>query len=195
MNEYLKDTEDFFDKMASIWDETFAGNSLSLKAVIALSGLRENDKVIDIACGTGVLFNDILALNPSCLWGIDLSDSMLKKASEKYSDRRVHLWKGNFYDFSEKDFDIAFIYRAYPHFPDKKAFAKKLYSVLKPNGRFILAHSEGRDKINRRHAQGAAEISDILLPAETESGNFKDLFSIDIVADTDYVYIISGTRK
>ncbi|MBD9111534.1 class I SAM-dependent methyltransferase [Bacteroides nordii] len=195
MNEHLKETEDFFDKIAPIWDETFAGNSLNLKAVMALSGLRENDKVIDIACGTGVLFDDILALNPSCLWGIDLSDRMLIKASEKYSDERIKLWKGDFYDFPEKDFDLAFIYRAYPHFPDKSTFAEKLHSVLKPNGRFIIAHNESRDKINRRHAQGAAEISDLLLPAETESGNFKDLFSIDIVADTDYVYIISGTRK
>ena len=102
MNEQLKETEDFFDKIAPIWDETFAGNSLNLKAVMALSGLRQNDKVIDIACGTGVLFGDILALNPSLLCGIDLSDRMLIKASEKYSDERIKLWKGDFYDFPEK---------------------------------------------------------------------------------------------
>ncbi len=53
MNEYLKDTEDFFDKMASIWDETFASNSLSLKAVMALSGLRENDKVLILPAEQG----------------------------------------------------------------------------------------------------------------------------------------------
>ena len=33
------------------------------------------------------------------------------------------------------------------------------------------------------------------LPAAEESKNFSELFDIDIIADTDYMYVISGTKK
>ena len=38
-------------------------------------------------------------------------------------------------------------------------------------------------------------VSDILLPVEEEAVYFNGLFDIDIKADTDNIYIISGKRK
>ena len=194
MDNHLKEAKEFFDKMAPKWDTFSINNPEGVKMTVSMAGLRENAKVADIACGTGVLFNDILLKNPSELWGIDISEKMLEQAALKHKEECIHFYAGAFEDFKEKDFDCAFVYRAYPHFPDKKVFALKLHSILKDGGRFIIAHSESRKAVNDRHAGGAAHVSDILAPVSEEMKNFTELFDVDITADTDYLYIISGTK-
>ena len=74
------------------------------------------------------------------------------------------------------------------------AFAKKLHSTLKDGGRFIIAHNESRQSINERHKKTASHVSDILSDAKTEAKIFEGLFDIDITADTDYLYVISGRK-
>ncbi len=195
MDEHLKETKSFFDSMATKWDTMCIHNPDKIKAITALGNITENAKVADIACGTGILFNDILSHNPSVLWGVDLSDKMLEEASKKFNDERIKLWQGDYNEFNQRDFDCIFIYSAYPHFPDKSKFAQKTASILKKGGRFVLAHSESRNEINHRHSQGAQHVSDILLEVSAERKYFDELFDIDITADTDFIYIISGTKK
>lgn len=195
MDEHLEETKTFFDSMANKWDKICYHSPDKLSAITALGNISENAKVADIACGTGVLFNDILSHNPSALWGVDLSEKMLEEASKKFDDKRISLWQGDYNEFGQNDFDCVFIYSAYPHFPDKSKFAQKTASILKKGGRFVLAHSESRHEINHRHSQGAEHVSDILLNASEERKYFDDLFDIDITADTDFIYIISGTKK
>ena len=195
MDSRLEETKNFFDEKADTWDNESIYSPNLIKAVVEISGIPKNGRVIDIACGTGVLFPFILEKEPLELFGIDISDKMLEKAAEKFPSPSVRLQSGDFMDIKEDCFDIAFVYRAYPHFPDKKAFAKKLHTILKPNGRFVIAHTESRAAINQRHKKGAMHVSDILLPVEEEAVYFNRLFDIDIKADTDNIYIISGKRK
>lgn len=195
MDEYLRETKNFFDSMANKWDSICYHSSDKLKAITTLGNISQNSKVADIACGTGILFNDILSHNPSVLWGVDLSDKMLEEASKKFKDKRIKLWQGDYIEFDQKDFDCVFIYSAYPHFPNKAKFAEKTARILKKGGRFVLAHSESRHEINYRHSQGAEHVSDILAEVSEERKYFDALFNIDITADTDFIYIISGTRK
>lgn len=195
MDSRLEETKNFFDEKADTWDNESIYSPNLIKAVVEISGIPQNGRVIDIACGTGVLFPFILEKEPSELFGIDISDKMLEKAAKKFPSPSVRLQSGDFMDIKEDCFDIAFVYRAYPHFPDKKAFAKKLHTILKTNGRFVIAHTESRAAINQRHKKGAMHVSDILLPIEEEAVYFNGLFDIYIKADTDNIYIISGKRK
>ena len=168
MDEHLKQTKAFFDSMAEKWDTFCYHDPAKLAAIVTLSGFAENAKIADIAC---------------------------EAAAKKFNDGRIKLWQGDFNEFAKKDFDCAFVYSAYPHFPDKAAFAEKIHSVLKPDGRFVIAHSKSRHEINHRHSQGAEHVSDILAPVSEERVYFDKLFDIDITVDTDYMYIISGTKK
>ncbi|MDD5944851.1 MAG: class I SAM-dependent methyltransferase [Clostridia bacterium] len=195
MDERLKEAKEFFDNMAPRWDSYSINDPEGIGTIVSLSGLGKNAKTADIACGTGALFGELLKREPERIWGIDLSEKMLEQARLKYDDRRISLWAGDFFEFGEKDFDIAFAYRAYPHFPDKSAFAHKLYSILKTGGRFMICHSESRHAVNHRHSGSAAHVSDILAPAAEEAKVFDSLFDIDITVDTERFYIISGTKR
>ncbi len=67
-------------------------------------------------------------------------------------------------------------------------------SLLRPGGRFLIAHSEGRAAINARHQQGAMAVSVPLRPAQEEAAVWKKYFRVDILADSDNFYLISGVK-
>lgn len=186
----------FFEQRAHNWDETCTHDPKKIAAIVSLAGIHEGDRIVDIACGTGILFDQLLSYAPSELVGLDLSPAMIAKAQEKFTDPRLRLLAQDFLEFEETGFQLATLYSAYPHFPDKERLARKLWEVLAPSGRLMLAHSQSRHIINGRHdASLAKAISVGLRPVNEESQVFSPYFELDILADTPDFYIISGTRR
>ena len=185
----------FFDQRAARWDETCHHDPNRISAIAALAQVHPGDRVLDIACGTGVFIPQLLRYEPASVLGIDFSAEMIRCAKEKLSDPRVRLESVDLFDLTESGFDIATIYSAYPHFPDKEALVETLFSLLRPGGRFLIAHSESRHTINSRHHQGAQAVSVPLRPVREEAAVWESRFTLDILADTESFYLISGTRK
>ncbi len=191
----MQQIRQYFDNLAPQWDAMCHHDDQKVETIVTLLGLKKGSKVADIACGTGVLFPFLLAREPLGVYGIDLSPNMIAIARQKHADKRLHLTAGDVLDWDESGFDAAIVYSAYPHFADKAALAQKLKDILKPGGRFMVAHSESRQVIDARHQNGAQAVSVGLKPAKEEMHWFEAGFSIDIVADTDQIYILSGTKK
>ena len=185
----------FFDQRASHWDETCHHDPHRLAAVAALAQLCPGVRVLDIACGTGILIPELLLYHPSHILGIDFSNEMIRAAKKKIHDDRVELKAMDLFELEETGFDVATIYSAYPHFPDKEKTARKLAAVLRPGGRFLIAHSESRHTINGRHHQGAQAVSIPLRPVEEEAAIWKKWFDLDILADSREFYLISGLLR
>lgn len=187
---------DFFNAHAETWDKNCRHSAEKIAAIVTLAGVAAGSRIADIGCGTGVLFPEILSRNPAYLEGIDLSEQMIRKAREKFSDPRLHLTASDCFRFRGTGFDAVLIYSAYPHFPDKARLAAQTARMLKPGGRLMVAHSESRAVINGRHtANAVSHLSWELRPVEEEASEFRDLFRIDMQADTDDIYFFSGTRK
>lgn len=186
----------FFEERAQNWDETCTHDPEKIAVIVSLTGLRKGDRILDIACGTGILFEQLLSRDPSELVGLDLSPAMIARAREKFVDPRLRLLAQDFLDFAETGFQVVTLYSAYPHFPDKERLAQKLWEVLAPSGRLMLAHSQSRHSINGRHdASLAKAVSVGLRPVKEEAQVFSPYFNLDILADTPEFYIISGTRR
>ncbi len=149
----------------------------------------------DIACGTGVLIPQLLQYGPREVLGVDFSSEMIREAQKKFSDPRVRLEAMDLFDCKESGFDTATLYSAYPHFPDKERLAEKIFSLLRPGGRFLLAHSESRATINSRHHSGAAAVSVPLRPVKEEASVWSRWFTLDILADTESFYLLSGKKR
>jgi demethylmenaquinone methyltransferase/2-methoxy-6-polyprenyl-1,4-benzoquinol methylase len=181
--------------MAEHWDEDQQDNPEILNQIIGACDLQAGQKVLDAACGTGVLFPRLLAHDPGQLTAIDISDAMTEKARYKHHDHRLEIITADLLLFDANGFDRAILYNAYPHFFDKSSLARKMCELLAINGRFVIAHSASRDLVNSRHAAcGASDVSVDLQRASDEARWFKPYFNIDICIDTDEVYIISGTK-
>ncbi|QAT48316.1 class I SAM-dependent methyltransferase [Caproiciproducens sp. NJN-50] len=187
---------EFFDRCAETWDCLDRGRPEKIAAIVTLSGVKEGSRVADIACGTGVLFPEILSRNPAFLLGTDLSEKMIGRARAKFSDGRLRTVASDCFELRESGFDTILIYNAYPHFPDKKRLAEKMASMLRKGGRLMIAHGTGRAAINGRHnGKMTGRISWELRSAEEEAAEFSGLFQIDMTADTEEIYFFSGFRK
>lgn len=187
---------DFFNSKAEVWDENHKGKNDLVPVIAKLSGAGEESRVLDIACGTGVMIDDLLKLNVKEIVAIDISDKMANIAKEKYLDEsRVKVICTDLLEFNENGFDIAVMYNAYPHFLEKHKVIKHIHKILNENGRFIIAHGAGKDIINGCHKKINTDISTKLLSANEEAEKLKDYFNIDIIIDTPYLYVVSGTAK
>ena len=189
----IKQVRDYFDERASQWDAVCSHDRHKLAAVVTLARVTPGARVLDIACGTGVLFEELLSREPAYVLGVDLSPNMIAAARQKHRDPRLQTLAADLFDVDETGFDTAIIYSAYPHFPDKHRLAQKVRAMLAPGGRFLIAHSESRQTINGRHNGSASPISMPLRPARVEAAAWEPLFQIDMVADTPDLYFISGT--
>ena len=70
----------FFDQCASWWDDDMIRNEDIICKILDNCEINQNSKVLDVACGTGVLFEDYLKRKVSSLTGIDISSEMVKIA-------------------------------------------------------------------------------------------------------------------
>ncbi len=196
INKNIKQTKEFFDECADTWDDTSNYNYEKISAIVTLAEIKEGSRVADIACGTGVLFPEVLSHKPNLLLGIDLSDKMIERARSKYVSPHLRLLASDFFDVHENDFDTIFLYNAYPHFLDKSRLANHMSEMLKPGGRIMIAHGDGRDNINNHHTgKMVSKLSCGLKCAKEEKNNFSDVFNIDMIADTAEIYFFSGTKK
>jgi ubiquinone/menaquinone biosynthesis C-methylase UbiE len=106
--------------------------------------LRPGQRVLDVACGTGIVERQAAALlGPAgSIVGIDLNPRMLELAKKHAPSGGAPIeWKeGNAASLpcQDADFDIVLCQQGLQFFPDKVAALQEMHRVLKPGGRVGL---------------------------------------------------------
>ena len=183
---------EFFNELSKTWDST---NTASTSVLFDNLLIHKGDKVLDVACGTGVLTKGIYERCQCRVVGIDISDEMLKKAKINNEGMDVDYICESFYGYTSDGYDIVIIYNAFPHFIDLEAFKASVYRNLKNGGKFIICHSLSRDELNEHHSPLTKDISRDLTDVEKEADFFRDLFIIDTAKEDDYSFVILGHKK
>lgn len=188
----------FFDDRAEMWDQMeHSTKSRVQPAVLSLCGIGAGSRVLDVGCGTGVMTPHYLEAGVDFVLGVDISERMIACARRKFaSEPTVSFAACDILDLSEDEpFDALVIYNAYPHFMDKPALVEKAYRLVKPGGRFVVAHGSGKDNINAHHEAAAAGVSMGLRPVSEESAIWTERFVLESQIDTPGFYAFSGVRK
>lgn len=187
---------EFFDSYAQHWDDDYVPVLPVRTAVALICGAYKCQTVLDIACGTGAMFKELLEIGNAEITGVDISPKMAQIAALKFSgEPRVKVVCLDVAELRGQTYDCAVMYNAYPHFPDKAALLKTAARLLNTGGRFTVAHGNGRDKINAHHAGVSEQISTKLKSAKEEAALWEPLFDVDCTVDTPDFYLISGTVK
>ena len=153
--------------------------------------------VLDVACGTGVMFDYYLNRGVASVTGIDIAPVMAKIAAEKYSgESRVQVICGDVEEFSfDRKFDRIVVYNAFPHFPYPKRLIKILASFLKEDGRLTVAHGMSREAIDNHHSGSASKVSNGLMSAENLKRIFDAHFHVEVVISNRHMYQVSGVKR
>lgn len=192
----MNNIEKFFNDIASSWDNMEIIPFEHKKWILDQVNIKENDLVLDIACGTGVISKMINDISKNKVIGIDISKNMIDIAKAKYKDDSsltfIHI---DLFDLDESNkYDLAIIYNAYPHFLEPTKLSNKLSKILKENGRFAILHSLSRADLEKHHSS-VSNISRSLKEPEIEFDYFKNEFKLEKAIEGDNFYILIGVKK
>ena len=192
-----KDVIEYFDRCAPTWDGEMRKDDEILAAILDNAEVGKGMDVLDVACGTGVLFPHYLKRNVASVTGIDISPEMAKIAAGKFeAEPKVRVICG---DVEETDFDRKFdrivVYNALPHFPKPKRLIKVLSTLLKEGGRLTIAHGASRETVDAQHSGAASKVSSGLMRAEELVKLFDPYFDVEIMISNRKMYQVSGVKR
>ena len=192
-----KDIIDFFDRCAATWDADMIKSDVIIGRILDNAEVGAGMDVLDVACGTGVMFDYYLQRDVASVTGIDIAPEMAKIAAKKYAaEERVQVICGDVEEVTfGKKFDRIVVYNAFPHFPYPKRLIKILAGLLKEDGRLTIAHGASREAIDNHHNGPASKVSNGLMAAETLKRIFDAHFNVEGGISNRYMYQVSGVKR
>lgn len=186
--------QSFFNALAPGWDAEREVREEVLEDILDRAGIVPGCRVLDVACGTGVLLPYYLRRDAAHVTGVDLSPEMIRLAAEKHRDPRISLLAGDAQTMELDVYDCIVILNALPHFLDPEALTARLARHLVPGGRLTIAHDRPRQVINSHHDRTASQVSRGLPPAEDTAAWMRTCLRVDTVLEDGEKYVVSGTR-
>ena len=176
----------FFDRAAPSWDAEMIKNDSVIEKILDNAEIGEGQDVLDVACGTGVLFPYYLQRGVASVTGIDISPEMAKIAEGKCAGAaNVQVICGDVETVPfHKKFDRIVVYNAFPHFPSPKRLIKILSGLLREDGRLTIAHGQSREAIDGHHQGDASKVSNGLMSAESLKKLFDPHFTVEVMIST-----------
>ena len=108
--------------------------------LISSARCRDGDRVLDVACGTGVVANRVNSVSRRLctITGIDLNEGMLTVAR---SNPQIEWRQGSATElpFEEGEFDVVLCQQGLQYFPDRSAAMREMARVLAPGGRLAVS--------------------------------------------------------
>lgn len=138
------------------WDD-------AVRVIREFSEVKANDRVLDVACGDGVLSFEV-ARHCAYVTGVDISDGMIALAWERAIEagaQNVSFQVGDAAQLELPDgtFDRVFCRLALHHFHDPSLTVREMMRVLKTPGHLIIADIVSSEDPAWREAQNRIEHS------------------------------------
>lgn len=187
---------EFFDRLAPCWDDDQVIKDRIIERILDNAHIGANDEVLDVACGTGVLFPYYMKRDVASVTGVDISPEMTRIALRKFAgEPRISVLCGDAEEMPlERRFDQIMVYNAFPHFADPERLIGHLAALAKPGGRLTIAHGASREAIDAHHSGSARRVSNGLMPAEQLKELFTPYFNVDVLVSDEEMYQVSGTK-
>ena len=191
----MNQIEIFFDTMAERWDAVCVHDPGKIRTILDRTNLRQNARILDVGCGTGILESYLLPYEPRQIVAIDIAGQMIEKARMKYPDHPlIEFLQEDAMSYEGKGFDYIILYSAYPHFMRPERLIEHMSDLLVPGGKLVICHSESKEKINTHHHRHADRLSLPLPPAREVAALMEPYLLPLVVEDTEQLYIVCGKR-
>ena len=194
-----RDVQSFFDRLAPGWDAELVRNEPVIAAILDNAGVQPGVRVLDVACGTGVLFRDYTARQAGHVTAIDLSPEMAARAVEKAAGTQITVVCGDVEDSAavrdSGPYDVVMVYNAFPHFPDPAGLIQTLAGLVRPGGRLSIAHGMSRAALDAHHSGSAKPVSLGLLHEDEVRALMAPYLDVDTVISNVEMYQVCGRKR
>lgn len=170
-----------YDLIAREWN--LSRNRASQLKISLISEIKENDKVLDLGCGNGLMVPFILEQG-GFYQGVDISENLLKIAKEKY--QKVNFFKGQVtaLPFKNEEFDFVISFAVLHHLPSRELqekFFQEIRRVAKFNTKIkiivwnlLSPWTNKKFKIEQQLAGGKS--GDVVVPWKATKGKIVERY-------------------
>ena len=185
----------FFDRWASDWDADMIRDDRKIGFILDAAHVVPCARVLDVACGTGVLFGDYLARQAAHVTAVDISPEMARIASSKAEGTCIRVLCGDAQTLDlSGPFDCCVIYNAFPHFTDPQRLIACLSAALRPGGTLCIAHGMSLAALHAHHAR-ARHVSREMLTTEALCALLAPYFDIETAISDEEKYVVAGIKR
>lgn len=194
-----RDVQAFFDRLAPDWDAGMVRNEAVIARILDNAEVCEGCTVLDVACGTGVLFGDYVKRGAARVTAVDLSPEMAARAAEKAAGTQITVVCGDVEDSAavrdSGPYDVVMVYNAFPHFPDPAGLIRTLAELVQPGGRLSIAHGMSRAALDAHHSGSAKPVSLGLLHEDEVRALMAPYLDVDTVISNGEMYQVCGRKR
>lgn len=187
-----KDVIEFFDRMAPQWDADMIRHDDVIATILDNAGVKPGVRVLDVACGTGVLTPDYLNRGVESVTGVDISPEMIRIAREKFPQNNVRFLCADVENAPLEEYDVIMVYNAFPHFPEPEELIKSLVGHLAIGGTLTIAHGMSRAQIDHHHEGTASKVSCGLMSEHALAAMMRKYLDVTVKISDDRMYQVTG---
>lgn len=115
----------------------------SVERLVSMSKLKPEDRVLDVACGSGIVLCEFAKKAKSAI-GIDITTSMIEQAKKRQAEMKLANITWDIGDveslpYKSNSFSVVVTRYSFHHFLNPKEVLEEMYRVCKPSGRIVIA--------------------------------------------------------
>jgi demethylmenaquinone methyltransferase/2-methoxy-6-polyprenyl-1,4-benzoquinol methylase len=192
----------YFESFAEEWDKNFTAEDLEfLSHILDSFGISRGDKIADLGCGTGVLFDYLRRkVGPEgFIVGVDFSSRMIEKArlNFPFPNCLVIDAEAENLPLKSESFDLVVSFAAFAHFADKRKVILEASRILKSGGKLNILHLLGSNELKNFHHQVGGPVAMDHLPPYEKMMQMLDegRFINAKITDHPGLYLASAVRQ
>jgi ubiquinone/menaquinone biosynthesis C-methylase UbiE len=162
--------------------------------------LQEGWDVLDLGCGTGILFDMLRRRlgDAGSITGVDFSFEMAEKAHRNFPFKNVNVVDADATQlpFGDNTFDMAVAFSAFPHFSNQQRALDETHRVLKNGAKFYIIHLVSSKELSEMHQRiGGAVEHDEIPPRDRLQEMFdQSKFVNPVIEDQPGIYLAVATN-
>ena len=154
-----------------------------MERIVAAPDIQAGENVLDVGTGTGALMPDIRKYRPGHIYACDLSGKMLEQVAQRYPEVERHQADIRDLDLPDTCVDVVFMNGMYGNIADKPGALRNILRMLRPGGRVVISHPEGRAFVEGLVRSEPFPITS--LPSPDEAHSFLGSFGLTVTQYTD----------
>ena len=183
---------EYFDRVAPRWDTDLILQKDRIQKILDYAGVVPGTRVLDVACGTGVLIPSYLERNVESITGVDISREMIRIARGKYPQKNVQFLCDDVESAPLGEYDVIMVYNALPHFPEPEELIKSLVGHMAIGATLTIAHPMSREETDRYFQETAADVSCSLISEHVLAAIMRKYLDVTVKISNDEMYLVTG---